>query len=87
MAFEAGSQGVVVAYTIVMRSYPGVAVPFISSIVDLDDGLVLKGTLKGVSHTPSDKLFGLKVNMLFEHVTSKSGKVYWVTRFQPASVR
>ena len=32
----------------VHRSYPGIAVPFVSAIVDLDDGLTLKGTLRDV---------------------------------------
>jgi uncharacterized OB-fold protein len=38
----------VYAWTVVERSYPGVTVPFISVIVDLSDGLTLKGTLRGV---------------------------------------
>ncbi len=35
-------------YTIVYRSYPGIAVPFVSAVVDLDDGTSVKGNLLGV---------------------------------------
>lgn len=46
--FEATDKGKVHSWTTVLRSYPGVEVPFVSAIVDLDDGLTLKGTIKGV---------------------------------------
>ena len=46
--FRAAQTGTVYSWTVVHRSYPGIAVPFVSAIVDLDDGLTLKGTLHGV---------------------------------------
>jgi uncharacterized protein len=44
-SFRASERGRVYAWSVVERSYPGVAVPFVSVIVDLSDGLTLKGTL------------------------------------------
>ena len=38
--------GTLYSWSVVERSYPGVKTPFVSAIVDLEDGLTLKGTLK-----------------------------------------
>ena len=48
--YSAAETGTLHSWTIVHRSFPGVAVPFVSAIVDLDDGLTVKGTLKGIEH-------------------------------------
>ena len=42
-AYRLGTKGKLYAYSIVHRSFPGVEVPYISAIVDLEGG----GTLKG----------------------------------------
>jgi uncharacterized OB-fold protein len=83
--FEAGERGVVVAYTIVMRSYPGVPTPFISCIVDLEDGLTLKGTLKGVEAKASPELFGKPVKVVFETIRPDAAKPasYVIYAFEP----
>ena len=52
-------------YTIVYRSYPGVAVPFISAIVDLDGGGVVKGNLLDIETVPEKLHFGMPVEMVF----------------------
>ena len=46
--FRASGKGHLHTWSVVHRSYPGIAVPFVSAIVDLDDGLTLKGTLRGI---------------------------------------
>jgi uncharacterized OB-fold protein len=62
--FHASDTGVVYAWTIVARSYPGVVTPFASVIIDLSDGLTLKGTLRGID---MDKVaFGLPVKLVFD---------------------
>ena len=48
-AFRASERGKLYSWSVVHRSYPGIAVPFVSAIVDLDDGLTLKGTLRDVA--------------------------------------
>lgn len=47
--FRAAETGKLYSWAVVQRSYPGIAVPFVSAIVDLDDGLTLKGTLRDVA--------------------------------------
>src|SRR5687767_156430 len=39
------TRGVLHAYTIIQRSFPGVPVPYVSAIVDLDGGGTIKGNL------------------------------------------
>lgn len=48
----------------VHRSYPGVAVPFVSVIVDMADGLTLKGTLRDAA--AADLRQGLPVRLVFD---------------------
>jgi uncharacterized OB-fold protein len=85
-AFEASSRGVVHTYSIVHRSYPGIKTPFISVIVDLDDGLVLKGNLEGVDPKPSKDLFGMPIRVAFKTLEQKasSGAPYVTYFFEPA---
>ncbi|WP_082010547.1 Zn-ribbon domain-containing OB-fold protein [Novosphingobium malaysiense] len=63
-SFGVGRTGKLWSWSVVHRSYPGVAVPFISVIVDLDDGLTLKGTLRGVD--TSGLRQGLPVRLVFD---------------------
>ncbi len=49
VAYAASATGKLYSWSVVHRSYPGIAVPFVSAIVDLDDGLTLKGTLRDVA--------------------------------------
>ncbi len=57
--------GKVYVYTIVHRSFPGVATPFVDVIVDLDDGAHLKGTLLGVDPDPEKIPYDLPVKVVF----------------------
>ncbi len=63
-AFRARETGKLYSWSVVHRSYPGVAVPFVSAIVDLDDGLSFKGTLRGVA--TEDLKMGLPVRLVFD---------------------
>ena len=56
---RAGPAGTLYSWAIIHRSYPGIAVPFISAIVDLDGGLTIKGTLRGIA--PAALRAGMKV--------------------------
>jgi uncharacterized OB-fold protein len=61
--FPAAGTGKVFSWAVIHRSYPGIAVPFVSAIVDLDGGMTLKGTLRDV---PSAALrVGLPVAVVF----------------------
>lgn len=52
-------------YTVVHRSYPGVEVPFISAIVDLDDGCSVKGNLLEIEPSSEVLAFDMPVKVVF----------------------
>lgn len=62
--FRVGQSGKLWSWSVVHRSYPGIAVPFVSVIVDMDDGLTLKGTLRDVAS--AGLLPGLPVRLEFD---------------------
>lgn len=45
MPFRPGTSGTLYSWAVIHRSYPGIKVPFVSAVVDLDGGLTIKGTL------------------------------------------
>jgi uncharacterized protein len=63
-AYRSPETGRLHTWSVVHRSYPGVAVPFVSAIVDLDGGLSFKGTLKGVE--PDALKSGMPVRLVFD---------------------
>jgi uncharacterized protein len=70
-AYKAAETGTLHTWSIVHRSFPGVAVPFVSAIVDLADGLAVKGTLKGVDHAALRQ--GLPVRLVFDDAGGARG--------------
>jgi uncharacterized OB-fold protein len=62
--YRSAETGTLHTWSVVYRSYPGVAVPFVSAIVDLDGGLSFKGTLKGVDI--ADLKVGMAVRLVFD---------------------
>jgi uncharacterized OB-fold protein len=55
--------GTVRSYTIVHRAAPGVAVPFVSAIVELDGGGVVKANIREVEPEPGAVRLGMPVAM------------------------
>ena len=55
--------GVVRTFTIVHRAAPSVPTPYVSVVVDLDGGGVVKANLLNVEPTPEAVTFGMKVRM------------------------
>jgi uncharacterized OB-fold protein len=83
-AIRVTPQGRLHAWTVVHRSYPGVVVPFVSAIVDLDDGLTLKGTLRGID--PTSLAAELPVRLVFDDAggaTDKDGTPFVGFHFTP----
>ncbi|MGE0741768.1 MAG: Zn-ribbon domain-containing OB-fold protein [Hyphomonadaceae bacterium] len=72
--FEVAKDGVLHAWSIVHRSFPGVAVPFISAIVDMKDGTVLKGNLRGVAPKPEAIQFGMPVRVVLDDAGRKDAE-------------
>jgi len=58
-------------FTIVHRSFPGIVVPFVSAIVDLEGGGSLKGNLTNVAPDLDAIEFGMPVTVVFEPVDRK----------------
>ncbi|WP_225204669.1 Zn-ribbon domain-containing OB-fold protein [Novosphingobium huizhouense] len=65
-AVRLAETGKVWAWTVVHRSFPGVATPFVDVIVDLDDGAHIKGTLVDVD--PQAVTPDMPVRMVFREV-------------------
>lgn len=63
-AFRLGTRGTLFTWAVVHRSFPGVVVPFVSAIVDLDGGLALKATLRDVA--PDALHAGMAVKLVFD---------------------
>ena len=59
------ARGRLYSYTIVYRSYPGIRVPFISAIVDLEEGGTLKGNLVEIEPSPEKLKFDMPVRVVF----------------------
>ena len=57
------NDGVLRAFTIVHRASPGVQVPYVSGIVDLDGGGVVKANIVSVAPEPASISLGMKVKL------------------------
>ena len=77
--------GTLYVYTIVHRSFPGVAVPYVSAIVDLDGGGTLKGNLIHVDPSPEKIRMGMPVEVVYKVAPTKDreGNEYLSYFFQP----
>jgi uncharacterized protein len=84
-AIKLGSTGKLYNFTIVHRNFPGVPVPFISAIVDIDGGGTLKGNLLGVEPVPEKIKFDMPVNIVIKPVPQKDkdGNSYLAYFFEP----
>ncbi|HUC22136.1 MAG TPA: OB-fold domain-containing protein [Streptosporangiaceae bacterium] len=66
------NSGVLRAFTIVHRASPGVAVPYVSGIVDLDGGGVVKANVVGTDPDPASVTLGMKLRLTTFPVGSDS---------------
>lgn len=82
--FRAAGGGRLFTWSVVERSYPGVKVPFVSAIVDLDDGLTIKGNLSTADFSGLRQ--GLPVELVFDDAggaCSEEGEGYVGYHFVP----
>jgi uncharacterized OB-fold protein len=72
-------------YTIVHRSFPGVPVPYVSAVVDLDGGGTVKGNLVGVDPDPGKIQMGMPVELCYQVAPTKDreGNEYLYYSFKP----
>ncbi len=74
------------SYCIVHRSFPGIEVPYISAIVDLDDGTAIKGNLINIEPDPDQIKFGMPVEVVYGDALGRKdreGNSYLAYFFQP----
>jgi uncharacterized OB-fold protein len=72
-------------YTIVHRNFPGVPVPFVSAIVDLEGGGTVKGNLLDVEPDPKWIAFDMPVKVVYRDAgrKDKEGNSYLAYFFTP----
>ena len=78
--------GTLYSYSIVHRSFPGVEVPYISAVVDLDDGATVKGNLINVEPDPANIAFDMPVEVTYGDALGRKdreGNAYLSYFFQP----
>ena len=81
------NKGKLYSYSIVHRSFPGIDVPYISAIVDLEGGGTVKGNLINIEPDPENLEFDMAVEVVFEDALGrkdKDGNSYISYFFQPA---
>jgi len=84
-AAKLADRGTLVAFTVVERSYPGIPVPFVSAIVDLDGGGTVKSNLVALDATQRKSLkAGMKVALAFEQAPwgDEKGRKYMLFNFR-----
>lgn len=86
-AVKLPNKGTLYSYTIVYRSFPGVEVPFVSAVVDIEGGGTVKGNLINVEPDPAKIEMGMNVDVIFKDAgrTDKQGNHYISYFFQPAA--
>ena len=63
--FPLEGPGTLYNWRLVHRSFPGVPVPVIQVVVDMAEGLTLRGNLEGVAPDPAALAFDLPVRLAF----------------------
>ena len=80
--------GKLYSFSIVHRSFPGIEVPYISAIVDLDGGGTVKGNLIDIEPDPANLEFDMPVEVVFGDALGrkdKEGNSYISYFFKPAA--
>ena len=81
------NRGTLYVFSIVCRSFPGIEVPYVSAIVDLDGGGTVKGNLIGVEPDPAKIKLGMPVEVVYKDALGRKdrdGNSYVSYFFQPA---
>lgn len=85
-ATRLSNRGTLYVFSIVHRTFPGVEVPYVSAVVDLDGGGTLKGNLINVDPTPEKIELGMPVDVVFKDALGRKdreGNSYVSYFFQP----
>jgi len=79
------NRGELYVFSIVHRSFPGIEVPYVSAIVDLEGGGTVKGNLIGIDPDPVKIKMGMPVEVVYEIAPrkDKEGNEYLTYYFKP----
>ena len=66
--------GTLYSYSIVHRSFPGIDVPYISVIVDMDGGGTVKGNLINIEPIPENLSFDMKLQLVFKDALGRKDR-------------
>ena len=80
------NEGHLYVYSIVCRSFPGIQVPYVSAIVDLEGGGTVKGNLTGVDPDPAKIKMGMPVRVVYKDALGRKdreGNSYLSYFFEP----
>jgi len=85
-AIHLSNKGELYVYSIVHRSFPGIEVPYVSAVVNLDGGGTVKGNLINVEPEPEKIKFGMPIEVIYKTAPRKDaeGNEYLTYYFQPA---
>jgi len=83
---QLADEGVIRSFTIVQRGVPGVPVPYVSALVDLDGGGSVKANLLNCPPDPEHVKLGMRVRMTtFVAGTDDDGTEAIAFAFEPAA--
>lgn len=68
------NKGTLYAYSIVCRSFPGIDVPYVSAIVDLEGGGTVKGNLVDVEPDPAKIPFDMPVEVVYRDALGRKDR-------------
>ncbi len=68
------NKGTLHAFSIVYRAFPGIEVPFISAIADLDGGGTIKTNLIGIDPDPEKITLGMDIEVTYAIAPRKDGE-------------
>ena len=79
--------GTLYSFSVVYRSFPGIDVPYVSAIVDLEGGGTIKGNLINIDPDPDKIKFDMPVKLTYGDALGrkdKEGNSYLSYFFEPA---
>ena len=85
-ATRLANEGKLYVYSIVHRSFPGIQVPYVSAIVDLEGGGTVKGNLIGIEPDPAKIKMGMPVRVVYKDALGRKdreGNSYVSYFFEP----
>jgi uncharacterized OB-fold protein len=85
--YRLSNKGTLHAFSIIYRAFPGIEVPFVSAIADLEGGGTIKTNLIGVEPDPAKIKLGMNVDVVYQVTPRKDaeGNEYMAYFIKPAA--